>query len=186
MARAHRTTDQASQGRDQGHRGLHILQENRSTLAAATGNDVTRDKWLWHRHRLDTLRMLHERGPACLPQIELLTCHTGHWSRAGHQRPTRWAGHSHADATVNRVVVWRVSKIAEAEGQGIVKLLLSANPGQLCSPLHMLHEPVRGTCFAAAASVQVNLSVVSQLQKTLSALRHGKVSPLLPSNPPQH
>ena len=88
--------------------------------------------------------------------------------------------------TVNRVVVWRVSKIAEAEGQGNVKLLLSANPGQLCSPLHMLYEPVRGTCCAAAASVQVNLSVVSQLQKTLSALRHGKVSPLLPSNPPQH
>ena len=70
VARTLRTTDQASQGRDQGHRELHILQG--STLAAATGSDITRDKWLWHRHGLDILRMLHGRGPACLPKIEFL------------------------------------------------------------------------------------------------------------------
>ena len=145
-----------TRGRDHGPRELHILQENKSTLVAATGNDVTRDKWFWHRHGLDILWMLHERGPTCLPQNELLTCL---WSRAGHQRSARWAGPSHADATVNRVVVWHVSKFAEAEGQVNVKLLLSANPGQYCSPLH---------------SVQANLSVVSQLLKSATALRDAR------------
>ena len=91
------------------------------------------------------------------------TSHLSPWSRAGHQQSARWAGPSHADATVNRVVVRHVSKFAEAEGQRSVKLLLSANPGQDCSPLHMLHDPGHGTCSAAATSVQVNLSFVSQL-----------------------
>ena len=95
-------------------------------------------------------------------------------------------GSSHVDASVNRAVVWHLSKLAEAEGQRSVKLLRSANPGQLCSPLHPLLDPVREMCYAATTSVQVNLTVLSQLQKPSSELRHRKVSPLLSSNPPQH
>ena len=36
----------------------------------------------------------------------------------------------------------------------------------------MLHDPGHGTCSAAATSVQANLSVVSQLLKSATALRH--------------
>ena len=148
------------------------------------GNSVSGGKWLWHRLGQGYSLEVARAGTSLSPTNR--TSHLSHWSRASHQRPTWWADPSHVDASVNRAVVWHLSKLAEAEGQRSVKLFRSANPGQLCSPLHPLLDSVREMCYAATTSVQVNLTVLSQLLKPSSELRHRKVSPLLSSDPPQH
>ena len=43
----------------------------------------------------------------------------------------------HVNESVNRMVIWDLTKFPEADGQENVKFFVSAGPGRHCSPLHV-------------------------------------------------
>ena len=82
--------------------------------------------------------------------------------------------------TVNRVVVWRVSKIAEAETRERQAVAVSKSRTTLLPAAHVTRTSARDVLRRRRQRASESCGRF-KLQKTSSALRHGKVSSLLPS-----